>query len=84
MFITDKKLYFNNCLTNAFKDNDTEEILLNEEDEEDEVVKEIIRSRNLQTNYPPTITTEEYVVDISFHPNSDMIAIANIVGDVYL
>ncbi|XP_076230809.1 WD repeat-containing protein 55 homolog [Calliopsis andreniformis] len=62
----------------------TEPISLNEDEEEDEVVKAIIRSRNLQSNHPPPITTEEHVVDVCFHPDSDIIAVANIVGDVCL
>ncbi|XP_078049196.1 WD repeat-containing protein 55 homolog [Augochlora pura] len=62
----------------------TEPVSLNEDEEEDEVVKAIIRSKDAQKNHPPPIETEDHVVDICFHPNADMIAVADIVGDVYL
>ncbi|OAD62356.1 WD repeat-containing protein 55 like protein [Eufriesea mexicana] len=58
--------------------------ILNEDEEKDEVIKAIIRSGNINTNHPPSITMEDHVVDICFHPNAEMIAVANIVGDVYL
>ncbi|CAK9804748.1 WD repeat-containing protein 55 homolog [Anthophora plagiata] len=74
----------NNSQTFARTSNDTEPNLLNEDEEEDEVIKAIIRSQNANTNHPPPITTEDHVVDICFHPNRDMIAIANIVGDIHL
>ncbi|XP_076302953.1 WD repeat-containing protein 55 homolog [Lasioglossum baleicum] len=61
-----------------------EPVLLNEDDEDDEVVKAMIKSKDPQTNHPPPIETEDYVVDICFHPNTNMIAVANIVGDVLL
>ncbi|XP_076767161.1 WD repeat-containing protein 55 homolog isoform X1 [Xylocopa sonorina] len=62
----------------------TESNLLNEDDEEDEVIKAIIRSKNSNTNHPPPIKTEDHIVDICFHPTRDIIAVANIVGDVSL
>ncbi|XP_003396059.1 WD repeat-containing protein 55 homolog isoform X1 [Bombus terrestris] len=69
---------------NAHTSGSTESTLLNANEEEDEVVKAIIRSKDINTNHPPPITTEDHVVDICFHPNSNMIAVANIVGDVHL
>ncbi|XP_017789147.1 PREDICTED: WD repeat-containing protein 55 homolog [Habropoda laboriosa] len=74
----------NNNQISAHGSNGTDPILLNENEEEDEVIKAIIRSQNANTNHPPPITTEDHVVDICFHPSSDIIAVANIVGDVYL
>ena len=68
----------------VFKGDSTEPTLLNTNEEEDEVVKAIIRSKNINTNHPPAITIEDHVVDICFHPNSNMIAVANIVGDIHL
>ncbi|XP_076646887.1 WD repeat-containing protein 55 homolog [Halictus rubicundus] len=61
-----------------------EPVPLNEDEEDDEVVKAIIKSKDTQTNHPPSIEMEDHVVDICFHPNTNMIAVANIVGDVYL
>lgn len=77
-------LLYTKILIFFIKGDGTEPTTLNEDEEDDEVVKSIIRSQNRNTNHPPPITTEDHVVDICFHPNSDMIAIANIVGDVYL
>ncbi|XP_053995868.1 WD repeat-containing protein 55 homolog isoform X2 [Hylaeus anthracinus] len=74
----------NNNQVSTYAGADTEPALLNEDEEEDEVVKAIIRSKDAHTNHPPPITIEDHVVDICFHPNSDMIAVASIVGDVYL
>ncbi|XP_029040148.1 WD repeat-containing protein 55 homolog isoform X1 [Osmia bicornis bicornis] len=74
----------NNNQTCSYTGNDMESNLLNEDEEEDEVVKAIIRARNTNSNHPPPIITEDHVVDTCFHPNSDMIAVANIVGDVHL
>ncbi|CAL7945156.1 unnamed protein product [Xylocopa violacea] len=68
----------------AHTSNLTESDLLNEDDEEDEVIKAIIRSKNTNTNHPPPIKTEDHIVDICFHPRTDIIAVANIVGDVSL
>lgn len=57
---------------------------LNESEEEDETVKAIIRSKELQRTHPPTIKLDDFIVDICFHPQNDMIAVANILGDVIL
>lgn len=56
--------------------------LLFNEDEEDEVVKAIMRSKEMHTNHPPPISTEDHIVDICFHPQRDIIAAASITGDV--
>ncbi|XP_014612590.1 PREDICTED: WD repeat-containing protein 55 homolog [Polistes canadensis] len=61
-----------------------EALTLNEDEEEDETVKAIIRSKQLHRSHPPTITLEDFIVDICFHPQNDMIAVANILGDVML
>ncbi|XP_031840230.1 WD repeat-containing protein 55 homolog [Nomia melanderi] len=74
----------NNNEIHARTSEDIEPILLNEDEEEDEVVKAIIRSKDTQKDHPPSITTEEHIVDICFHPNSNILAAANIVGDVCL
>lgn len=52
------------------------------EDEDDEVVKAIISEKNKPRDHPPAITCEDFIVDISFNPAKDLIALATIVGDV--
>ncbi|KAL2711967.1 WD repeat-containing protein 55 isoform X2 [Vespula squamosa] len=59
-------------------------LTLNENEEEDETVKAIIRSKELHRTHPPTITLDNFIVDICFHPQNDIIAVANILGDVIL
>jgi hypothetical protein len=56
----------------------------NEEEEEDEVVKAIRNEREKCREHPPDIEAEDFVVDISFHPQKDVIAAATIIGDVIL
>lgn len=56
----------------------------NEEEEEDEVVKAIRKEREKCREHPPDIQSEDFVVDISFHPQKDIIAAATITGDVIL
>lgn len=52
------------------------------EDEDDEVVKAIISEKNKPRDHPPPITCEDFIVDISFNPAKNLIALATIVGDV--
>ncbi|XP_013200488.1 WD repeat-containing protein 55 homolog [Amyelois transitella] len=59
------------------------EINLNEDDD-DEVVKAILAEKNKQRDHPPLITLEDFIVDISFSPIKNLIAVANIVGDILL
>lgn len=54
------------------------------EEEEDEVIKAIRRENERQRDHPPTIHCEEFIVDISFHPKEDILALANITGDAIL
>ena len=75
---------FNNNQAPVHASSSAGPVTLNADEEEDEVVKAIIRSKDACTNHPPPITTEDHIVDICFHPNKDIIAVANIVGDVYL
>ncbi|XP_015599966.1 WD repeat-containing protein 55 homolog [Cephus cinctus] len=53
-------------------------------EEEDEVVKAILRSKELHRDHPPTISMEDPVVDVCFHPAKDLIALASMTGDVLL
>lgn len=59
-------------------------LILNENEEEDETVKAIIKSKELHRSHPPTIMLDDFIVDICFHPKEDYIAVANIIGDVML
>ncbi|XP_049865977.1 WD repeat-containing protein 55 homolog isoform X2 [Pectinophora gossypiella] len=61
-------------------DNETK----NGDDDEDEVVKAIKAEKNKQRDHPPTITCDDFIVDISFNPSRNLIALANIVGDILL
>lgn len=55
-----------------------------EEEEEDEVVKALRREREKCREHPPDILSEDFIVDISFHPQEEIIAAATITGDVIL
>jgi len=55
-----------------------------EEEEEDEVVKALRREREKCREHPPDIQSEDFIVDISFHPQREVIAAATITGDVIL
>jgi hypothetical protein len=56
----------------------------NEGEEEDDVVKAIRNEREKCREHPPDIQAEDFVVDISFHPQKDIIAAATVTGDVIL
>lgn len=53
-------------------------------EDEDEVVKAIKAEKNKMRDHPPSIKCDDFIVDISFHPFKNIIALANIVGDVML
>lgn len=63
---------------------DIEENVQEEEEEEDETIKAIKRESNRERDHPPNIQCEDFITDISFHPQQDILAVANIVGDVLL
>lgn len=71
---------------NEMSEDDNSENKVEEEDDEDEdeVVKAIKAEKNKPRDHPPTIICEDFIVDISLHPSKNLIAIANIVGDVLL
>lgn len=54
------------------------------EDDEDEVVKAIKAEKIKPRDHPPMINCEDFIVDISFSPTKNIIALASIVGDVLL
>jgi len=56
-----------------------------EDDEEDDLIKALKAAREKKSrNAPPDIKLSEMVTDISFHPESHVIAVANIDGDISL
>lgn len=55
-----------------------------ENEEEDEVIKKILIELKKPRSKPPDITTEEYVVDLSFHPERNILAVGNITGDIII
>lgn len=52
------------------------------DDEEDDVVKAIIANTKTVRSHPPDIVTEEFVVDLSFHPEEDILAVGTLGGDI--
>lgn len=54
------------------------------EDEEDDVVQAIIAATKTIRAHPPDIATEDFIVDLSFHPNEDILAVGTITGDVII
>lgn len=57
----------------------------NENDEEDDdVVQAIIAATKTIRAHPPDITTEDFIVDLSFHPNEDILAVGTVTGDVLI
>ncbi|XP_041780118.1 WD repeat-containing protein 55 homolog [Anopheles merus] len=55
-----------------------------EDMEEDEVIKAIISEIKKPRSKPPDIQTEDFVVDLSFHPCEDILAVGTSVGDVLM
>ena len=54
-----------------------------EGDEEDDLIKALKAARQKkERNCPPDIKTSELITDISFHPDSDLIALGNLSGDL--
>lgn len=53
-------------------------------EDEDDTIKAIQRECNRQRECPPTIQSEDFVTDICFHPGKNILAVANVVGDVVL
>ena len=63
-------------------DTDEEEATENVE-EEDDLIKSLKAARQKkECNCPPDIKTSDLITDISFHPESDCIAVSGITGDL--
>lgn len=57
---------------------------LNEDEEDDETVRAIIAAIKKPRTAPPEIKLDDFITDICFHPERDIIALATITGDVCL
>lgn len=55
-----------------------------EEDEDDELVKAIKAAKEKNRKHPPDICFDDLLVDISFHPDNEIVAAGNVVGDVLM
>lgn len=53
-----------------------------EEMEEDEVIKAIITEIKKPRSKPPDIKTDDFVTDLCFHPDQDILAVGTTTGDV--
>lgn len=49
-------------------------------DDEDDVVKAIIAATKVPRSHPPDIATDDFVVDLSFHPEEDILAVGTLTG----
>ncbi|XP_056644273.1 WD repeat-containing protein 55 homolog [Diorhabda sublineata] len=65
-------------------ESDIEESQEIEDKEEDETIKAIRNENQRERDRPPNIQCEDFITDISFHPHNNLLAVANIVGDVLL
>lgn len=54
------------------------------EEDEDEVILAIKRESERKRDHPPPIQCDDFITDLSFHPHEDLLAVANILGDVIL
>ncbi|KAG8230101.1 hypothetical protein J437_LFUL007645 [Ladona fulva] len=66
---------------NATQDKDANK---SEEEEEDRVIQAIRKEQERVRDHPPDIRADSFIVDLSFHPQSNIIAAALITGDVSL
>lgn len=53
-----------------------------DDDDDDEVVRAIIAATKTPRSHPPDIATDDFVVDLSFHPDADILAVGTLTGDV--
>lgn len=55
-----------------------------DDDEEDDVIKAIIAATKTSRTHPPDINIDDFVVDLSFHPEQDILAIGTMSGDTFI
>lgn len=55
-----------------------------EDDDEDDVIQKILANTKTVRTHPPDINIDDYVVDLSFHPEEDILAAATMSGDAII
>lgn len=55
-----------------------------EDDENDDVIKAILAASKTPRTHPPDINIDDFVVDLSFHPDQDILAAATMSGDAII
>lgn len=55
-----------------------------DDDEEEDVIRKILENTKTPRTHPPDINIDDYVVDLSFHPDNDIVAVATMSGDAIL
>lgn len=53
-------------------------------DVEDIVVKAINSVKEQRLNHPPNIEFQNHAMDLSFHPDRELLAVSSITGDVFM
>lgn len=53
-------------------------------DEEEDVIAKILERTKTPRTHPPDINIDDYVVDLSFHPEEDIMAAATVSGDALI
>lgn len=51
------------------------------DDDEDDVIKAIVANTKTERTHPPDINIDDFVVDLSFHPERDLLAVGTMSGD---
>lgn len=54
------------------------------EDEDDDIIAKILANAKTPRTHPPDISIDDYVVDLCFHPENDLLAAATISGDAIM
>ncbi|KAJ8676421.1 hypothetical protein QAD02_012208 [Eretmocerus hayati] len=56
----------------------------NSSDDSEDSPSAILKSKEIQRNHPPTLSIEDTIADICFHPSNDLFATAGLTGDVLI
>lgn len=54
------------------------------DDDEDDIIAKILANSKVARIHPPDINIDDYVVDMSFHPDADILAAGTISGDALI
>lgn len=55
-----------------------------DDDDEDDIIAKILANSKAARTHPPDINIDDYVVDLSFHPDADILAAGTISGDALI